>query len=168
MGYITDTPGSGLQQLGARFYWPEIGRFVSQDPIGDGMNWYAYAKNNPVVFIDPEGLCPPNDKYYGVDKRAFDWFHPEKRKGDKDLNADESRDLGKEWERAGKPRPDNKGKWRERRRQHPRNQFMFQPEVVVDVVATVGVGYMIYRAVRMLPSLAPPLWWTLPANVAIP
>ncbi|MBN1459093.1 MAG: hypothetical protein JXA57_06125 [Armatimonadetes bacterium] len=32
---------SGLQQLGARFYWPELGRFVQQDPIGDGMNWYA-------------------------------------------------------------------------------------------------------------------------------
>ena len=39
-GYITDP--SGLQQLGARFYWPEIGRFIQQDPIGDGVNWYAY------------------------------------------------------------------------------------------------------------------------------
>jgi RHS repeat-associated protein len=36
-GYITDP--SGLQQLGARFYFPELGRFVQQDPIGDGMNW---------------------------------------------------------------------------------------------------------------------------------
>ncbi|MCH7500787.1 MAG: hypothetical protein IH886_12380 [Nitrospinae bacterium] len=25
-----------------------------------------------------------------------------------------------------------------------------------------------YRDVRLLPSLAPPLWWTLPANVATP
>jgi RHS repeat-associated protein len=54
-GYITDP--SGLQQLGARFYWPELGRFLQQDPIGDGMNWYAYAYNNPLIFIDPLGLC---------------------------------------------------------------------------------------------------------------
>ncbi len=53
-GYLNDP--SGLQQLGARFYWPEIGRFISQDPIGDGVNWYAYVGNNPVVRVDPEGL----------------------------------------------------------------------------------------------------------------
>ena len=53
-GYITDP--SGLQQLGARFYWPEVGRFIQQDPLGDGMNSYAYVGNNPVSRIDPEGL----------------------------------------------------------------------------------------------------------------
>jgi RHS repeat-associated protein len=52
-GYITDP--SGFLQLGARFYWPELGRFVQQDPIGDGVNWYAYAGNSPVVYADPEG-----------------------------------------------------------------------------------------------------------------
>jgi RHS repeat-associated protein len=54
-GYTTDTPGSGLLQLGARFYWPEVGRFIQQDPAGDGMNWYAYAGNNPVAWVDPTG-----------------------------------------------------------------------------------------------------------------
>jgi RHS repeat-associated protein len=29
-GYITDP--SGMLQLGARFYWPEVGRFISQHP----------------------------------------------------------------------------------------------------------------------------------------
>jgi RHS repeat-associated protein len=55
-GYTTDTPGSGLLQLGARFYWPEVGRFIQQDPAGDGMNWYAYAGNNPAAWVDPTGL----------------------------------------------------------------------------------------------------------------
>ena len=44
-----------MLQLGARYYWPEIGRFISQDPIGEGSNWYAYVGNNPVVRIDPSG-----------------------------------------------------------------------------------------------------------------
>jgi len=52
-GYITDP--SGMLQLGARYYWPEIGRFISQDPIGSGVNWYIYAEDNPLVWIDPEG-----------------------------------------------------------------------------------------------------------------
>jgi RHS repeat-associated protein len=52
-GYETDP--SGLLQLGARWYWPEIGRFLTQDPIGAEMNPYAYAGNNPVVRVDPEG-----------------------------------------------------------------------------------------------------------------
>ena len=32
----------------------------------------------------------------------------------------------------------------------------------------VTAGYLIYRCVRLIPSLLPPLWPTIPANVAIP
>ncbi|MBV7298295.1 DUF4157 domain-containing protein [Enterovibrio sp. NIFS-20-8] len=39
---------------------------------------------------------------------------------------------------------------------------------VVAGAAAVGLGYLIYRGVRMLPSLAPPLWWTIPGNLAVP
>jgi RHS repeat-associated protein len=52
--HITDP--SGMLQLGARFYWPQIGRFIQQDPIGHGINWYAYVDSNPVTWVDPEGL----------------------------------------------------------------------------------------------------------------
>jgi RHS repeat-associated protein len=34
--------------------------------------------------------------------------------------------------------------------------------------AVVGTGYIIYRVIRMLPSLFPPLWETIPANLVIP
>ncbi len=54
-GYITDP--SGLLQLGARFYWPEVGRFVQQDPIRDDMSLYAYADDNPVVWDDADGMA---------------------------------------------------------------------------------------------------------------
>lgn len=39
-----------------RYYDPNIGRFISQDPIRDGANWYEYCGNNPVNGIDPTGL----------------------------------------------------------------------------------------------------------------
>ena len=53
--YQTDAD-SGLQLLGHRYYDPSIGRFLSQDPIQAGTNWYAYCDNNPLTDIDPEGL----------------------------------------------------------------------------------------------------------------
>jgi hypothetical protein len=41
-------------------------------------------------------------------------------------------------------------------------------ETTAKVGATIGAGYLIYRAIRMIPSLFPPLWPTIPANAAIP
>ena len=48
---------SGLHYNRFRYYDPEIGRFVSQDPIGldGGLNIYVYVKN-PVQWVDPSGL----------------------------------------------------------------------------------------------------------------
>ena len=45
-----------LYYYGARYYDPYIGRFTQRDPIGDGVNWYAYVANNPLRFVDPTGL----------------------------------------------------------------------------------------------------------------
>lgn len=36
------------------------------------------------------------------------------------------------------------------------------------LIVTASGAYLIYRCVRLTPSLLPPLWWTLPENVAIP
>jgi hypothetical protein len=35
-------------------------RFINADPIGfsGGMNWYSYAGNSPLMFVDIGGLCP--------------------------------------------------------------------------------------------------------------
>jgi hypothetical protein len=33
-----------------------LGRFISEDPIQDGSNWYMFAGNDPVNFADPTGL----------------------------------------------------------------------------------------------------------------
>ena len=43
----------------ARYYSPELGRFLSPDPLGlsAGLNLYGYVTNNPLNWIDPWGLC---------------------------------------------------------------------------------------------------------------
>jgi RHS repeat-associated protein len=53
-GKETDA-SSGLVYFGARFYDPEVGRFITVDPGKDGLNWYAYCDNNPLRYIDPDG-----------------------------------------------------------------------------------------------------------------
>ncbi len=37
-------------------YDPETGRFINEDPIKDGYNWYIYCAGNPVMFVDPFGM----------------------------------------------------------------------------------------------------------------
>ncbi|MBI3927003.1 MAG: RHS repeat-associated core domain-containing protein [Armatimonadetes bacterium] len=38
--------------------FPALGRFLTRDPIGydGGLNLYAYVGNDPVNWVDPEGL----------------------------------------------------------------------------------------------------------------
>jgi len=52
----------GLLYLRARYYAPEVGRFVSQDPLRGSssqpatLQRFLYAANNPVSLVDPTGL----------------------------------------------------------------------------------------------------------------
>ncbi len=41
-------------------------------------------------------------------------------------------------------------------------------QTVVVTVGGISAGYLIYRAVRLLSSLFPPQWETLPVNLAVP
>jgi RHS repeat-associated protein len=49
---------SGLYYYRARYYDPELGRFLSEDPLrwDAGLNLYAYADNDPVNATDPYGM----------------------------------------------------------------------------------------------------------------
>ncbi|MCT8976980.1 hypothetical protein N4T77_10225 [Clostridium sp. CX1] len=40
--------------------------------------------------------------------------------------------------------------------------------IVAKTLVISGGSYLIYRSIRMIPSLAPPLWWTIPVNVITP
>lgn len=49
-------PLMGQYYLRARYYNPVSARFTQEDTYyGDGLNLYAYCKNNPVVYYDPSG-----------------------------------------------------------------------------------------------------------------
>jgi len=51
---------TGLTEMGARYYDPREGRFISKDPIafvGGDVNLFAYVQNQPINFIDPYGLA---------------------------------------------------------------------------------------------------------------
>lgn len=54
----------GMYYFNARWYDAETGRFVTQDPAQDGINWYCYCNGNPVGFVDPDGLTTIDDYYY--------------------------------------------------------------------------------------------------------
>ena len=59
-GVMSD--GNGLYYMRARFYSPEIRRFVNQDVLlgsvfeGQTLNRYAFVTGRPVSFVDPFGL----------------------------------------------------------------------------------------------------------------
>ncbi len=49
---------TGLVFFGLRYYDSEVGRWISQDPLGfeDGPNLYAYLHHNPLAYFDAFGL----------------------------------------------------------------------------------------------------------------
>jgi RHS repeat-associated protein len=59
-----ENDGTGLYYYRARYYSPELQRFISEDPIRfkGGINFFVYAKDNPISYIDPTGTSSCIDK----------------------------------------------------------------------------------------------------------
>lgn len=82
---------TGLYNFRARWYAPEIGRWLSPDPIGleGGLNLYEFCGCDPMNFTDPSGLCA-NDFIVvfvsdntGVGDTAWHWLSWKKLYGSK-------------------------------------------------------------------------------------
>jgi RHS repeat-associated protein len=77
-----ENDGTGLYFNRRRYYVPEWGRFLSEDPLGfaGGLNRYTYAGNDPINWLDPSGLDPvpgnqlpigPDGIVYQPDRRGL-------------------------------------------------------------------------------------------------
>jgi RHS repeat-associated protein len=69
-GVMTDD--TGLYYMRARYYNPEIRRFINQDPLlgfvadGQSLNRFAYVEGNPISRIDPFGLAYRQQRPLGI------------------------------------------------------------------------------------------------------
>jgi RHS repeat-associated protein len=51
-----ENEGNGLYFYRNRYYSPTLGRFISEDPAEAGDNFYIYADDDPIDWVDPLGL----------------------------------------------------------------------------------------------------------------
>lgn len=75
-------PATGLYHMGARFYAPSLGRWLTEDPRQDAyfepstLNFYAYVANNPLLYVDPTGtevdLAALNEQRQALVKKLLD------------------------------------------------------------------------------------------------
>ena len=179
----------------ARYYDQNVGRFINEDPLsfaaGDS-NIYRYVNNSPINYVDPFGTAiqqadPNGEECVALNKKIeniikkiatrkkelIDDFSnlPEtcptgalkdSREGHRQLIRDEEKNL----EKRIKMYLDKCGGGSPPAIEGDRNN-----DIVVKALqglAALGGGYLLYRGVRLLPSLLPPLWPTLGPNLAIP
>jgi RHS repeat-associated protein len=117
-------PETGLYYYRARYYDPQIGRFINEDPLGfdGGMDFYAYADNNPVNEIDPLGLqggmgpTKPPMPVPGSPGSQWKWVpDPNNTRGGRYEPDEWDPGLGPKpgvsWEHVGRGKPGEPGHW---------------------------------------------------------
>lgn len=194
-GYYTDGE-TGLALLGHRYYDPSEGRFLTRDPASfdGGINLYSYCTDDPIDGSDPDGYF--NARQVSQIERQATKCGWSTRKGNDGVLcqkpghgmvtipnvhggsgstgcktfAAEQRELQACCQPEDpKPQPvpvpqPEPGK------QKNRGRIVRKCLVVGGETGAVVCGcYVVYRCIRMIPSIAfPPLWPTIPANALCP
>jgi RHS repeat-associated protein len=180
---------TGLYYNYFRDYDPATGRYLEADPIGlqGGANLYAYVGANPVNAIDPQGLAPrgldPNGEECKALARRIQNVRNKVQQRIQELSEDKHNlpeDVPGGALRASREghrillqqERDNLAKLEKLYRDKCGGDCPERASSTSSNVATAagvaGALYITYRIVRMIPSLFPPLWETIPANIAIP
>ena len=68
---------TGFTYLRARYYDPTTGRFIQEDPIKDGSNWYTYCVGNPVNYFDSNGLWMEGDEKLSDGAQTYTTYYGE-------------------------------------------------------------------------------------------
>ncbi len=98
--------------------------------------------------------------------------HSNRDSGLKDLTNEEISRRARDKSLSGKERRryQTEEKYRKQRNVQKRKSnidqvipYGYQNEIAV--ISTVSLGYLAYRGIRLLPSLFPPFWWTIPGNL---
>ena len=77
--YGVETGADGLYYMRARYYNPQIKRFINRDIIdgsitdSQSLNKYSYVQGNPISLVDPFGLCA-QDYFSRAGHEFLDWL----------------------------------------------------------------------------------------------
>jgi RHS repeat-associated protein len=166
---------SGLYYYGYRWYDPNLQRWVNRDPIAErgGINLYGFVQNSPLTHYDAGGLIAFPDcatAQAAVLTAVQAWENNQTEANEAAIAVALAAAAIACSNPPPPPQPPPEPYCPPKDYRHPEGPR--PPECSAGTVATaVGVtaaGYIIYRCVRMLPSLLPPLWPTIPINAVTP
>ena len=194
---------TGLHYNLLRYYDADMGRFLTQDPIGlsGGENAYTYAPNVQ-MWIDPLGLAKNKFAFDHVDcvarRKKINNIENDIQKRNLEIRTNPG-NLPYKHLLGMKPRDSVEGhikiveqlentlknhkKWLSDNCEDPPPPASQADSKCIGkcaenkdgnsnslgmIAGGVGVGYLIYRGVRMIPSFFPALWWTIPVNAVTP
>jgi hypothetical protein len=85
-----------LYYFNARWYDPTLGRFITEDPVKDGINWHVYVANNPLRYTDPTGLRLTDEDQEEQNKSDEKEREKEDRKDNLEKIAEDN-DISTKW-----------------------------------------------------------------------